>query len=307
MRDKFYLAQVIALLTFTAWGNGNGVYVATTGRGTIWTSSDTITWNFRTQIQNGIPVTPAPAFGNNTFVTQNGSRYVYTSSNGSSWTRRQLLPGFMLSLIFDGSVFIAALTDNSVWSSTNGISWTSKVTSLSASFLDIVYDGSSLVAGGSDGAMWTSTDATTWTKRQVLDANDDIEGVAYGSGVYVAITENGEIWSSANATSWTKRLDLAFGTDSRLGSCVFGEGLFIVTRESNIGSTTSTAGSIISSTDGINWVQRASKSGVSYRVVNYANGIFTIGGGPNAGTSQASIIRGPVVYSAAPKYNFFNP
>jgi hypothetical protein len=61
--------------------------------------------------------------------------------------------------------------------------------------------------------MTTSTDGTTWTSRTSGFSTNNINGVTYGNGVYVAGGTGGTLTTSTDGTTWTARTS-GFGAET---------------------------------------------------------------------------------------------
>ena len=112
--------------------------------------------------------------------------------------------------------------------------------------LCIANNGSRIVVGGSNGFVSVSTDkGETWVNGTIpsfASAFRDVESIAFGNGVFVAVGTNGSVASSTDGVTWTSRTGTLTG--SMIGRVVFGAGCFIVTGTGN---------TAMRSTDGINW------------------------------------------------------
>jgi hypothetical protein len=109
--------------------------------------------------------------------------------------------------------------------------------------------------GGGGGA------GTTWTLRTSGTSND-LYGVTYGNGLFVAVGEEGTILTSRDGVNWTPR---ASGTDNSLEGVTYGNGLFVAVGEE---------GTILTSRDGVNWTERISGTSNDLYGVTYGNGLF---------------------------------
>src|SRR5882762_3296114 len=77
----------------------------------------------------------------------------------------------------------------------------------------------------------------SWTV-QYMGLNNDLFGVAFGKGTFVAVGTNGLILTSANGLDWTPR---SSGTTNDLNGVAFGNGSFVA-----VGNV----GTILTSSDG---------------------------------------------------------
>jgi len=122
--------------------------------------------------------------------------------------------------------------------------------------------------GGGGGA------GTTWTSRTSGTSND-LYGVTYGNGLFMAVGRNGTILTSPDGRSWTAR---ASGTSNQLEGVTYGNGLFVA-----VGPN----GTILTSPDGVNWTARASGTSNWIEGVTYGNNTFVaVGEGGTILTSR---------------------
>ncbi len=105
---------------------------------------------------------------------------------------------------------------------------------------------------------------TTLTLR--TSGANDLNSVAHGSGLFVAVGERGTILTSPDGVSWTAR---ASGTDEWLWGVAYGNGRFVA-----VGG----GGAILTSPDGVTWTQRTSLEKSDLLSVAYGNGLFVVVG-----------------------------
>jgi hypothetical protein len=126
---------------------------------------------------------------------------------------------------------------------------------------------------GTNSVLVTSGDGLTWTPR-LLQSDYGLNGVAYGDGLFVAVGGvgnsatggiEGTVVTSVDAVTWTERQPM---TANQLESIVYGNGQFVA-----VGLK---SGTIISSSDGVNWISHAE---VWLNAVAYGNGQFVAAGG----------------------------
>ena len=227
--------------TFVATGrydNGTGQVILTSLDGTTWTRLDSA------PIFDPFMV----VYGNGLFAAVS-TQTVKTSTNGVDWVDR----GPIGSLILDGITFLNGafvvwavdlISGNRViLTSTDAIIWTPHDTGSARRISDVAYGVGTFVVVGDPGTILTSEDAITWTPRS-LEVQVPFQAVTFGNGRFVAVGGSGWIFTSTNGTSWTPQVS---GTSSWLSDVVFENGIFLI-----IGEDT-----LLSSTDGLNWVLHA--------------------------------------------------
>jgi len=132
----------------------------------------------------------------------------------------------------------------------------------------------SLTAWGQTGPMGKGGSAgVTWTKR-TSGAIDDLWGVTYGNGLFVAVGGSLEempgilalrtatILTSRDGITWTERDP---GSYVPLYGVTYGNGLFVAV---------GWGGTILTSPDGVKWTQQVSGTGDHLNEVAYLNGLF---------------------------------
>jgi hypothetical protein len=117
------------------------------------------------------------------------------------------------------------------------------------------------VAVGSDGTtILTSPDGITWTERTSGTSDNDLRGVAYENGTFVAVGASGTILTSSDGTTWTSRTS---GTNATLQGVTYANSTFVVVGRS---------GTIRTSSDGTTWTSRTSgTSNILWEVTNTDN------------------------------------
>ncbi len=105
-----------------------------------------------------------------------------------------------------------------------------------------------------------------WAWRSPLPQGNDLNGVAYGDGQFVAVGNAGPILRSPDGQAG----EVVSQTAGRnLLSASYGQGKFVIVGDS---------GAVLTSADGVQWISRASGVGSDLRVVSYLNGVFVAAG-----------------------------
>ena len=141
----------------------------------------------------------------------------------------------------------------------------------------VAYGNNLWVAVGAGGTLRTSTNSTSWITQTSQFGTSQINSVFYGNGVWVAVGSGGTLRTSTDVTTWTTRTS-NFGT-SAITSAAYANGLFVAV---GAGATLRT------STDAVTWTTRVSNFGTSdiRSVAVYADNLWVAGG--NGGALRTS-------------------
>lgn len=207
------------------------------------------------------------------------------------------------------SYTVGGVFNSDIYSSSDGESW-SVVATIGGGFSinDLAFGGGIYLASDGNGKVYTSNDSISWSSSASTIAggtNPFTGSVTYGIGVFVAATGNAAgryIYSSTDGATWTLRHTVAGGTSNNLNKIRFVNSTFVA-----VGNN----GTMITSSDGINWTHRTTGSSSSMHGVTHGNGIYVmVGSGgaivttPNltaftARTSGTTVQLNDVAYSSA--------
>ncbi len=222
---------------------------------------------------------------------------IMTTITGSPWTVRGA--GTLANLDLNGvahdqsglwcAVGNSDGADAYVVTSPGGTTWTKRGTGAldNLDLFAVAHNGAGLwcAVGGTDADPYiiTSADAITWTRRESgnFPGGYALRAVIYDSylGLWIAAGENGFTSSgpflitSSDAITWTDRTPTPEG--NILGMATDGAGLIIAT-----GNKGSPEGLILTSTDGLNWIDvlPSTDDFAGYNGVAYGNRLWVIGG-----------------------------
>ncbi|HLD91522.1 MAG TPA: hypothetical protein VI911_11040 [Patescibacteria group bacterium] len=239
------------------FGSGMAVAVSSTNGTVAASSPDGITWTART-----LPSTSVwydIAYGSGLFVavsTNNSNKTAY-SSDGITWTSGNISStGNWRSVIYGSGQFIALSYNSNIFArSADGITWTSGSLPSTVNWNDVAYDwtlgryvavayDSDITAYSDDGVNWTSGNIHSSSNWNWVTSNNLGRFVAVSAvaGVVGGYSNDGITWSSGTmpvTTTWQAVTYAPLGPNGPLWTAN--------------GLTTFAA----SSTNGINWVQRA--------------------------------------------------
>jgi hypothetical protein len=254
-----------------------GLFVAVGDNGTILTSPDGTTWAKRTS-----PPGPFGArvhlydvtYGNGLFVTVGGDNgTILTSPDGTTWAKRDSgTSNDLYGVTYGNGLFVTVGEYGTFLTSPDGTTWTKSSSDASATAAGPpgpahrIYYGNGLfvTVGGDNGTILTSPDGTTWTQRTSGTSND-LYGLTYGNGLFVAVGDNGTILTSPDGTTWAKRNS---GTSEEFLGVTYGNGIFL---------TIGLDGNILISPDGTTWTEGSYENSYSYgffKAATYGNGLF---------------------------------
>lgn len=305
---KFYIASANPSVTFTSvydtttWtaritntsGNqpnaidfGNGLYVAGGTSGSMYTSTDGITWTSRasqhaSNVIRGIAYSAeftgphkwsSTSIGSYLTISTDGITWVYGGDYSGRFGTSTIVWGITFGMGFwvavGGGGTIATATNN-----TNGSTWTTRSSGTANTIYNVAAGPIGFVAGSQGGVIY-STNGTSWSFLSSGGINSTINyyGVGYGNGIYFACGDSGRLFTSTNLTSWTERTT---GLTSALWDVTFGGGQYIVHGDN---------GQLASSTNGSTWTIRS--SGQSHTLFESAYG--STGGFVAVGSSTVAI------------------
>lgn len=129
----------------------------------------------------------------------------------------------------------------------------------------------------------------TWHLRNPLPQGNDLTGVTYGNGIFVAVGEYGTILTSPDGVSWTAR---SSGTGHGLNGITYGNGLYVA-----VGDDT-----VVTSPDSVNWtVSSADVPALGFSQITYGNGIFVLVGGT---TFSYVFVSDGAIWTSAGSYQY---
>ncbi len=248
---------------------GGGRYVAVGQENAIWdygvivTSEDGLNWTLRKS--GSVNGTPSElhkvTYANGTFVAVGwdyfGGVNLYHSANGIDWTQHASLISNFHGVTYGAGLFVAvgdgslvgaiATTNRQIYTSANGSTWTARNSGAPANDVrrinDVAYGAGRFVAIDGSGYFYTSTSGTTWTRSTGGDPlYSGSSSVSFCNGLFIAACKNTN-FVSADGLSWSVMVK---DTTYVLGRVIFENGLYVALS----GAT------ILTSTNGTNWIQR---------------------------------------------------
>jgi hypothetical protein len=256
---------------------GDGKFVAITYSTNLSAiSTDGLNWTQSNLPSRGNGTWRDVAYGGGIFVAVTDSTTAATSTDGVNWTQRTMPNLGARSITYGGGKFVAVgftATDNNVATSTNGIDWT--VGTLGNSYSSVTYGAGVFVAVRGSGAYAAvSANGIDWTSTEMPQAAFWSGGVAYGNGLFVAVSNSPVAGNSGlpraaatsiNGVNWTPReMPVSEYGFEQWSDIAYGNGYFLVVASTGYSSAVST--------DGINWSLVSMPSGVSAESATYGSG-----------------------------------
>lgn len=129
----------------------------------------------------------------------------------------------------------------------------------------ITYANGKYVVVGDRGSFAYSIDGITWTKASIpgTDSSTSLNSITYGNGRFVVVGDDGNAWTYLNS-NWTKSSNRPEGS-MYLVSVIYANGKFIAS---------SNGGTLVSSTDGVNWSKFGNIRTNTVKSLVYDNGKY---------------------------------
>jgi hypothetical protein len=185
-------------------GEGDGLLVAVGQGGALLTSANAINWITRSSGTSASLF--AAACGNGRYVAAGAGAPIY-STNGINWSNAKA--GFVRGLAFANGIFVGvggdapATIGGYIATSPDGSAWSIQQSGISAQNFAAITQGNGfyLALGGftfgppNSTVILSSPDAVHWTAHPESSSNQ-LNGVAYGNGSFVAVGNGGTILQS---------------------------------------------------------------------------------------------------------------
>ncbi len=219
-------------------------------------AGDATNWVFRNPSPS-INTLYGATFAQGKFVAVGDYLTILTSANGTVWSPSNFsfpdaFTDVTLESVAGNSSLFVAVGDRpeienaygTILTSPDGKTWTSQNSTVQEDLYAVATNGTLFVAVGdydTYGTIVTSTDGVTWTAQNSTVFEDELNGVAANSTLWVAVGDEGTIATSPNGTTWTSQDS---GTSEYLGNVAGNGTLFVAVGDS---------GTILTSPDGVTW------------------------------------------------------
>ena len=177
-------------------------------------------------------------------------------------------------IINQNNPLLSVVDESLLLYSTNGETWNKLEPSISSNGFNGIASSSNLnriVIVGDNGDIWYKDIITAWISGTVMGSavTENINSVAYGNSLFVAVGDNGVILNSVDGITWTQ-ITSSYITTNTLNKVRFLNGYFFATGKNN---------TLLQSNNGSNWT---SVSGVTSVVPYYSiqGADFLFGYGP---------------------------
>lgn len=240
---------------------GNNRYVAL-ALDQVYSSQDGKTWTGATLPTEDWWPSMDVVFAEGSFYVVDGNGVLFTSKDGKAWTRMaQGMTNYPVAMAY-GAGNLVAVGDGPQALPLTPASPTAPVRSREAAgpateadqLREIVYGAKGFVALGS-GLAYQSVDGRTWSVRRT--GENDLNGVAFGAGRYVAVGGGGVILTSADGLAWAPAQS---PTTERLQGVTYGGGKFVAVGDRGV---------VLTSADGLAWTASAGDKDYYLRDVVY--------------------------------------
>ena len=244
---------------------GNGVFVAIAGDGSMAVSADGALWTERFLPFGGDLA--RIAFGNGTFVVLKRSDfalpYAWDSRDAAAWDNAGFIDFSFSAMTFGAGRFVALpeYGDGTVAFSLDGTHWNTSTNGPANDIYGLTYGGGQFVAVGDKGSILTSTNGETWIVR-VPYRTTNLRCIAKGDRLRVAVGNNGLVFTSPDSVTWTRQSPLS---TNNLRGVAFGDGRFLAVTE---------LGEVIISTNGQAWTLPVATPASSLYSAAYGKGLF---------------------------------
>jgi hypothetical protein len=233
--------------------------------------------------------------GNVAKLSGSGAGTIFTSSNGNSWVSRVSGTTAELNYVtFGNGQFVAVGAYGTILTSPDGITWTGRTSGTTYNLYGATYGtvGNGLfVVVGDGGAILSSPDGITWTTQAASPISNQLIGVTFANGQFVAVgysgimySSDGVVWNSIDTQSQG-----ITGPTVDLYSVAYGNDHFVTVGTYNISTSSQEitySGLIGTSPDGSTWT-------ILPNTPNYLSGV-TYGGGQFVAVGrEGSILTSP--------------
>jgi hypothetical protein len=228
---------------------GNGLFVSAGNGGTIYTSTDGITWTSRTS--GTASVIRSIDYGGGLYLYGGTGGVVGSSTDAITWTvRTSGTASNIQSVAYGGGIYLYTGTGGVLSTSTDTITWNARTSGTTSTNNTIIFLNSLYLYGGQN-IIGTSTDGITWVANNA-NITSSMVSIWFNNSKYYASGTNLRI-TSTDGTTWTsvraQNQSTGLGSANPAGNVIKVNNVFLLTG-SNSNST---------STDGENFKYQQSR------------------------------------------------
>jgi len=191
---------------------GGSLFVSAGNNGSIWTSTDGITFTNRTT-PDSTTALYGVSYGSSLYVAVGASGKVWTSVNGTTgWTNRTTPSAAQncSCVAYGDGIYLVGLIGGGLWSSSDGTTWNAETSGTSEHIGELAYSSTLdlWVAACANKVIRTSSNGTSWSGATV--PTDASATTCYSviwlssAGLFVICTNSAQYcWVSSNGTDWS--------------------------------------------------------------------------------------------------------
>ena len=195
-----------------------------------------------------------------------GNGLIFTSADGATWRVRSSGTPSLRGILWSGSQILAVGAAGTIVTSPDGYRWSAPTSGTSTPLNAAAWSGTEFRVVGDGGAMLVSPDGVTWSPR-VSKVGVNLNGIVWSGAKYVIAGDGGTILTVLLTGTPTLR---ASGTPQNLEALgVAANGRIIAV---------GVLGTILTSTDGINWIARNSGTSATLQGVGASDSAIVVVG-----------------------------
>jgi hypothetical protein len=193
------------------------------------------------------------------------------------WTNSRVAAQTVYSAACAGDLIVAVGSAGTIAYSSDGSAWTNAVSPISSTLNAVAYGNGVAVAVGASGATARSIDGTNWTAAST-GTNRTLNAIAFGANTFVAVGQSGVAITSVDGSSWEIH---ETGIVRTWAAVTYGNGMFAAAALGVVGV----------SADGANWELHPTGSGVSMRAIACGNGTWVAVGSGGTILASTNLIQ----------------